>query len=295
MIIMSTIHRTLKLQYLREKNCILWISVEISQTIDFVFWRCYHGKMERAKKILEEFGLSDKEIAVYLVLLSMGPSPVRKIADAAGVNRGTTYDALVSLQKQGVVSYYHKAKHQYFVAEDPAALVRLIEKKKSELRDLESGVKEVVPELRSLWSEIEERPAVKYYEGLGGVRTILQDVLDSADTLSKKEYMVYSSASIRPYLHTAYPAFTNARIAYKIFVRVIAIGAGGEMAGYDERRWITKQDSAPTYTLIYRGKLAMISVKRGDMPHGIILEDQAIFETQKILFERTWDMLGRKK
>ena len=63
-------------------------------------------------------------------------------------------------------------------------------------------------------------------------------VVASTAPLAKKEYAVYSSSNIRPYLYAAYPTFNEDRI-----------------------------------------------------PHGIILEDRAVFETQKFLFEWTWSAL----
>lgn len=250
--------------------------------------------MEIVQSILKDIGFSEKEAAVYLALLSLGPASIRRTAEAAQVNRGTTHDALRRFKEDGLVSYYHQAKHQYFVAEDPSALGRLAKKKQAELRGLEDRLGSVIPQLRSLWSEIEDRPVVKYYEGNVGIRAILEDVLNSVGSSVEKEYAVYSSSDIRPHLYAAYQKFSEERIKRGIAVRVIAMGAGGATVGKDERRWITRKSGAPTYTLIYAGKLAMISVKRGDAPHGIILEDHAIFETQKILFERMWEMLGRK-
>ncbi len=47
---------------------------------------------------LQKLGLGEKEIAVYLALLSHGPSSVRKIAGISGINRGTTYDCLRALK-----------------------------------------------------------------------------------------------------------------------------------------------------------------------------------------------------
>ena len=83
--------------------------------------------------VLQKLGLAEKEIKVYLALLSLGPSAIRKIATKAGVNRGTTHDALKTLQREGLVSYYHKEKRQHFVAEDPKVLENIVNRKKAEL------------------------------------------------------------------------------------------------------------------------------------------------------------------
>ena len=49
---------------------------------------------------LTKLGLSDKEIAVYTALLSLGSAPVRSVSELAKVNRGTSYDILKSLRKR---------------------------------------------------------------------------------------------------------------------------------------------------------------------------------------------------
>lgn len=247
--------------------------------------------MQETKETLKKLGLSDKEIGVYLTLLSLGPSSVRKIAAAADINRGTTYDALKTLEKSGLVSYYHKEKHQFFTAEDPKALKSVAERKKQDLEEIAKHAEAIIPELRSLWNAIEERPVVKYYEGHDGIKTILQNVLDTVEETKEKEYAIYSSADIRPHLYKKFPNFTEERIKRNIFVRAIAIGAGGKESGNDERRWLTKTGGLPTYTFIYAGKLAMISLDKNKKPRGVIIEDKNLFETQKILFDYLWKTL----
>ena len=74
-------------------------------------------------------------------------------------------------------------------------------------------------------------------------------------------------------------------------VDTIALGEGGETVGLDRRKWLSRRRSAPTYTLIYEGKTAMISVGRNNEPHGIIIEDKNLFETHKMIFESLWHKL----
>ena len=246
--------------------------------------------MFRVKEALTKYGLADKEVAVYLALLRLGPRPVRKIGTEAELNRGTTYDILKSLQDQGLVSYYQQEKHQYFVAEDPRALLEALEEKRRTIETLRVELKELVPQLRSMSAAVEDKPVVKYYEGVQGVRQILQDVLESTATISK-EYYVYSSANVRQYLYEAYPNYTIDRIARKLSVKVIALGAGGSEVELAERRWLTKDTGAPTYTLLYACKVAMVSPNPRHRVHGVVIEDAALFETQKVIFEKLWEKL----
>lgn len=248
--------------------------------------------MTELENIFKKLGFSSKEAMVYKALLSLGPSAIRKIAEKAGINRGTTYEALKVLQKEGLVSYYHKEKHQHFVGNDPKTLQNILTRRRSEFEDAEEDLEKIVTELSTLQPHI-NRPVVKFYEGYKGIRSILEDVLDSMRDESKREYVVYSSSVIRPYLYhkSAFPDFTEERIKRKISVRTIASGAGGSTQGRDERKWLSKQDSAPTYKLIYAGKVAIISASKNESPHGLIIDDRGIYKTEIAVFDALWRSL----
>ncbi|MFH0853367.1 MAG: helix-turn-helix domain-containing protein [bacterium] len=241
--------------------------------------------------ILKKIGLDDKQIAVYLSLLRLGASPVRKIALDAKINRGTTYDVLKGLMAEGLVSYFHQDKHKHFVCEDPSRLEKVITEKQSELVTTKNELASGLPELRSMYDRGGDKPVVKYYEGNRGIKTILESVIETVAVLPKKEYAVYSSSTIKDYLYRAYPKFSEDRIARGVRVRAIAIGKGGELRGLDQRRWLTKDEGSPTYSLIYGERVAMISVNKNKTPLGVIIEDESIANTHLFIFNRLWETL----
>ena len=274
---------------------------------------------------LRQLGLGEKEISVYLALISTGPVPVRGLAQKAGVNRGTTYDILKALMDEGLVSYYKQYnrsdKKQYFIAEPPQKLLEAVENKKRGLETLKLELKKSLPEIESLYEKSGAKPVAKYYEGSSGLRIILQDVIATMKlnspnpslekrgtpsllspfgrSLRQREgggefspmYFVYSSADIKEYLYKAYPDFNDDRIKAGIRNQVIAFEQGGELAGLDERKCLSKVHDAPTYMLIYNGKVAMISLSGSGQPVGVIMEDMGLYQTQKIIFEFVWSKL----
>lgn len=243
--------------------------------------------------LLRRLGLSDKEIGIYLTLLTEGPSSVRKLAKESEINRGTAYDALKSLQKSGLVGMYQKHKKQFFVAEDPGKLAELIEQREQALSSMKRHVADVLPELRSLYVHGGMKPVVKYYEGAKGVRIILRDLLTTmSEGTERRLYRVYSSAGLREYMYKEFPDFTKERIKRDIEVRAIAVGAGGEDQPLAERRWIRAEGSSFTYTLIYGQKVAFISLGEKDQIHGVLIEDPRITETERMVFDHVWMTLG---
>ena len=243
------------------------------------------------EKVLQKVGLSDKEIKIYLTSLRLGPSSVRQVADSSGINRGTTYDILKSLIDLGLVSYYHKDKKQYFIAEDPEKIKDAIDDKKEELEKTKTEIDKIIPELKSIYNKAGEKPVVKFYEGYAGIKFVLQDLLKSLQRSEEKEYYVYSSSTIKEYLYNVYPEFSQDRFKQGVSVKEISIGPGGETRGLDTRKWLTRKESAPSYTLIYDGKVAMISVDASNKPIGVIIEDTNIYQTQKMIFEFSWSKL----
>ena len=240
---------------------------------------------------LKKLGLSDKEIAVYTALLLLGSASVRTVSDASKINRGTSYDILKSLVKRGLVSYAPKSAKQLFVAEDPARLEHVLAEEQERLHTLEGELHAYIPELQSLFNRGGEKPVVRYFEGTSGIRSLLADVLGVMEKQKEKLYYVYSSSTVRSHYSKAYPNFTEDRIKRKIYVRAIAMGAGGATVGLDERKWLTKDESNSTYTLMYANHIAHIAMDASHQMVGVIIENKSMYETHKMIFNALWERL----
>jgi sugar-specific transcriptional regulator TrmB len=245
--------------------------------------------------ILKNFGLSEKEIAVYLALIEVGPSSVREISAKSKVNRGTSYDILKSLIALGVVSYYNKESKQYFMAEEPEKLLLAIDQKKEDLDEVRESVRENLPLIKTLFEKQGGKPVVKFYEGSKGVRQIFEDVLEEVSKVANRSYYLYSSATAeyRKNVYGSMPDFSKRRITKKISVKIISLGEGGQLAGLDERKQmpVGNKDLKATHEIIYAGKVAHISIDQSGNPVGVVIRNEEIYNMQKMIFEFTWSRL----
>jgi len=241
--------------------------------------------------LLKKLGFSDKSVTVYMTLLRLGPSSVRQLAEESGLNRGSAYDALKWLQEQGLVNFYNQDTKQYFVAEEPSRLQQLLERRSGELSQLQQQLQKFVPELASLYDRQGERPVARYYQGRSGLHAILQDVLQTLESASDKIYRIYSTVRIREYLYEGFENFSDERVKRGIQVKVIAMGEGGILRGLDERKWISAADESRTYIMIYANKTAYISLDAADQPIGVVVDNEGIAQTQKIIFDHLWKTL----
>lgn len=237
--------------------------------------------------------MGQKEARVYIALLKEGPSSVRQMAAATGLNRGTIFDLLKALQTNGLARYYNEKTRQYFVAAPPVKLKELAEERTRDVVKASAALDNLVPELESLYDNGDKHPAARMYEGLEGVRTILEDILETMSAEKEKEYYVYSSSAVRDAgLYASFPDFTDVRIAAGVAVKTISLGSHGSTAGLDERKWIKAIEGTPTYILIYGGKVTYIFLGNNGELMGLIMENRGLFATQRLLFRELWNRLG---
>jgi sugar-specific transcriptional regulator TrmB len=240
---------------------------------------------------LELIGLKPKDMKVYTTLLKLGTAPLRRVAQECGLNRGTVYDALKRLLDMGLVSHMDAKTHRYFTAEDPQKLTGLATRREVAIQEAQIKLKEAVPALKELLGTSGHRPSVRYYDGESGVRAILEDVLETTGRAERKLYRIYSSQGLRDLIAHAWPGFIKKRIRSKVEVKTISIGKGGSTHGLDERKWLSETDAAPTYTFIYPGKVAFVSVDERNQLFGVMIDDKAIAATQVMIFDALWRIM----
>jgi len=120
--------------------------------------------------VLENLGLSDGEIKVYLALLKLGSSPVSKIKEESELHRTTIYDFIEKLINKGLVSYSIENNVKFYSAMHPSKLMDFIKEK-------EVGLKEILPELISLSEQHKEEIKIEILRGKGGFKTLLNLIL----------------------------------------------------------------------------------------------------------------------
>ena len=84
-----------------------------------------------------------------------------------------------------------------------------------------------------------------------------------------KTYRAYSSAALRDYLYRGFPQFTKERIARRLKVSVIAIGAGGDDQPLAERRWLRRpgQRADVLHHLWKEGRVPLSRPESGSARH----------------------------
>uniref|UniRef100_A0A7C4M0C2 TrmB family transcriptional regulator n=1 Tax=candidate division CPR3 bacterium TaxID=2268181 RepID=A0A7C4M0C2_UNCC3 len=251
--------------------------------------------MAIAKKVLEDLGLSEKEAKVYLTLLELGASPVQKIASKASVNRATTYVCLEALLKLGLVSTVQKGVKTYYTPENPEQLQSLIFKKEKEVERKREELLKVIPELSKIFEAAGERPVVRFYEGVDGIRSIRDDFLASSrkgDTI-----LGFSSLSdVYRVLPSQDKEYREIRIKKGIKSKGIYTHKNGPLSGSGkdpgllrELRFIpyNKFPFKSDITIYGKNKIALTSYT-GSLV-GVVIENNDLYNSFVAIFNLAWE------
>ncbi|MDA0208266.1 MAG: hypothetical protein O3B64_02565 [bacterium] len=249
------------------------------------------SKSTLSKQTIELLGIKERDYLVYKTLLTLGSAPLRRIAEEAHLNRGTTYDAIKRLQQAGLIRFVDSSARRHFMPEDPQKLRGLLTRREVAIQEARQKVTEHIPHLQDLLGSAGEEPSVRYYEGREGVRDLLRDVLSHTKKQSSKTYRVYSSAGIRDLIAAAMPRYNVLRKQAKVKVKAIAIGEGGTTHGLDERKWLRTDSAAPSYIFVYGRKTAYVAASEKGELFGAVIDDKAISTTQRMIFDSLWTIL----
>ncbi|MEX1997265.1 MAG: helix-turn-helix domain-containing protein [Candidatus Andersenbacteria bacterium] len=244
---------------------------------------------------LKKLGLKDKEAAVYLSCLQLGPSPVQPIARKAKVVRATTYVVLESLMNRGLVTQYKEGKKTLFSAEPPRQLMRLLEKEQESIQGKRLELEHILPELQVLMKAAGGRPTVRYFSGLEGLHAMRQEII----MYSKPGDTIYNFTPVE-HLDAIFPQiddpFTRQRMAKGIRSKTLFTTRSRKLRelllaqaqlDVSERKYIPLAYFPGTSGMTIFGDRIAIGTFVGKLM-GVIIESQPMTEMMKKLFELAW-------
>jgi len=126
---------------------------------------------------LRQIGLTEKESAVYLAALQLGPASVLRIATKSGIKRPTAYITLAALQERGFVEATPKGATTLYQAADPEKILHNFDEKVALFRN-------ALPELRSLLNAVPGKPRVRLYEGKKNIVALYEKEIFNAHEIT---------------------------------------------------------------------------------------------------------------
>ncbi len=242
------------------------------------------------QQTLISFGFSEKEVAVYLALLTGGSMNADSLAKVAGLNRSTTYVQLQELINIGLVSSFRRGKKTFFAAESPKTLERVLQNRQKQLELQQSKLETVIPELLSLFgSRSETRPTVRVFEGKEGLATMRYDMISQG---IKEIKIIFNIDRMRAlYTRDELMQFTKLREKKKIHSSIIySLEVPEEVHPFPFQDLIAlhpKQLPFSSDVYIYGQSVSFASTE-GQVV-GVTINDPGVAKTMDVIFHSLWE------
>jgi len=242
-------------------------------------------------EILKEIGLSEHESAVYFTMVSLGPSPVLKIARASEVKRTTIYSVIDSLKEKGLVRMELKGFKSLFVAESPEKLENILENRKNQF-------KKHLNDFLAIYNKGGGETLIKIYEGLEATKSIYNSLI--RDIKPGEDYLVVSSMDKAFSFDRAFfTDFQERRAKLPIKVRVL-IGdpetEEGKRFKKFEQNYNLKSKFLPNGTKLTTNLIITpqrVVIHQFEQPiMAIVIENKSTIKMHQELFEVMWNSMG---
>jgi len=236
------------------------------------------------EKVLQQFGLDQKAIKVYLALLQLGKASVLNIAKKAEIKRPTAYLILDELVEKGLASKIPKKSKTTYIAENPRNLSKIADKRKSE-------IEKIIPDLLSIYKTQKEKPTVHMYEGEEGVMQLYNHIAEAV-AKNKNIWWYGDAKKINERLPNVLPMFFQLVKDKKIQMRDFNGGSEFEKKyakKHQRANYEIRHSPLPIHNIdmaIFDDKIAIISLF--DKIYSVIIQDKNIAESLKSLYELAW-------
>lgn len=248
--------------------------------------------MRDKEKTLNELGLPKNEVKVYMALLKLGLASAGEITKLSGIHRRNVYDALERLINKGLVSYVTKEKIKYFEATNPYFLLNLLEREKGKLKSNKSDLSPILSELLQIKkSQNGKDNLVVIYKGINGIKSILEDVLNS-----KKENLVLGAhkppEAIKNYLERFHKRRIKLGIKEKLLFNKNDVKRAVKLSQmpFTKVRFLPKNSNKQIAINIYGDKVAILMWSD---PVGILIKNEDVANTFREYFKLLWKIVSK--
>jgi len=233
------------------------------------------------EEALRNIGLTEAEAKVYLALIELGSTTATKIITKSRLHKSTTYETLERLTNKGLVSSIVKDKKKFFQAANPEKLLDIV-------KERESAIQSILPELKLKSRLAEEKQEVTVYEGKEGLKTLLEDFLK----IKKDVYIIGGTEKMSEMLKYFLPHIDKQLVKIKLKLHFTynednrKHGEELKKQSFVELKFIPKEFISPISIVVYGNKSAIIRFT--EKPVTILIENNDTAKSFMNYFKILW-------
>ena len=234
--------------------------------------------------ILEDLGLKNAEIKIYITLLELGSSTAGPILEKSGIQNSVVHRALNTLIEKGLINYIMEGRRKVYQATDPENFYNFIDDKKKRFE-------QILPELKKKQAFVKDKNQATIFRGKRGINEMYNLIINHGG----KEYNTYGGGTRVTHDvmgKTWWRNFHAKRIAKKIPSRQVFDETIREF-GEETNSWkITNIKFLPSeyeqlQETIILGDNVGIAIFT-ENPYGILIQDKTVADGYRKYFGLLW-------
>lgn len=234
--------------------------------------------------ILEDLGLTEAEIKVYVSLLELGTSTAGPILEKSRLQNSVVHRALHTLIDKGLINYILEGKRKIYQATDPEHFYSYIEEKKKRFTEL-------LPELKAKQQLSKQTEAATVYKGIRGVTEVYTIMVNTEG----KEYNTFGGGieCANRMGGAWWMRIHRKRIENKLPSRQVFDESvrplGGDILELPKTnvRFLSKEFGSFQETVIVGDTVAITVFTEN--PYSILIKDPSVAESYRKHFEVLWE------
>ncbi|USN59114.1 MAG: helix-turn-helix domain-containing protein [Candidatus Peribacteria bacterium] len=251
----------------------------------------------------DSLGFNEKEVSIYMYLLSHGPQVASTIAKKVDIKRSSIYTMLQSMVDRGLLVDYNKNKLTYFKGVEPEDITLLCERKEQELKKLKKNSMKIQLDLEKLKeNQVQEQfdlaGKITYYEGIDAVTTLIEETIQEKG----KEQLCFGLNEYHSKIHPEdWSNYTQKRVDNKISVKSIQpdTEAAKAYASRDAKelrttKLVPNEDYPANCEINIMGDMIALFTTKGKKPSGMKMKNKYMADTLRSLFLLAWDNTKKK-
>jgi len=235
------------------------------------------------KTILEDLGLTNAEIKVYLALLRLGSSHANPIIEYTNLQSSVVFRALTSLINKGLINYNLEGRRKNYQATSPENFYNFIDEKRRRFD-------KILPDLKKEQKFAKPMEVATVYKGIRGLKEIYAIMRNTKG----KEYNSFGGGKpCEDLLGTDWWENHHLkRIANKLPARQVfdnTVRSAGEWNNkqrISKVKFLSKEFEQFQETVIVGDKVAINVFTKN--PYGFLIQDKVVADGYRKHFELLW-------
>jgi len=245
------------------------------------------------EQTLQELGLSQKEVQVYLALLAerQAVSTV-ELAQKADLARTTVYDIVTTLMEKGLVSERKRGSTKVFEVDTPHHLFAYVHHKETQLETGKSQLKLVMSELERLKNPLLPAPSMSLYVGQEGLLRMWEMHVSEA-MLTERSVRFLCNAQFFAQMNGELKSLGKRFADQGCIVKVLVYSPDEDPVFLKSRNFevkTLKQELTFTSGMDIMGSYVGYWTQEGSEYHASSMENASISHMHQALFESLWAM-----